>query len=55
MEEEFKLNETNTYQRIYYHDGKLMCEMWFRNGELHRDNDLPSHIFYDDNNIGYLE
>lgn len=33
----------------YYESGNIKCEMWFREGMLFRENNLPSCIVYFDN------
>lgn len=33
----------------FYDSGNIKCEMWFRNGLLFRENNLPSCIVYFDN------
>lgn len=30
----------------YYDDGTLLSELYYKDGELHRENDLPSIIYY---------
>ena len=35
-----------TYKRSNYSNGSVRSEVWFEDGKVHRDNDMPAAIYY---------
>ena len=46
-----KLHRDNGPAAIWYENGQITTECWFRDGKLHRDGDLPAVIFYENGQI----